>query len=46
MVTALEFQLYIAQAWASFQVDQASKDKGKCICFDGVHISSQKKPET
>ena len=38
MVTAPEFQPYIAQAWASFQMDQVSKDKGKCVCFNGVHI--------
>ena len=46
MVTALEFQPYIAQAWASFQADQVSKDKGKHVHFDGVHIPSRKKPET
>ena len=38
MVTALEFQPYIAQAWASFQADQALKDKGKYVHFNGVCI--------
>ena len=41
MVTAPEFQPYIAQALASFQVDQALEDKGKCVHFDGVRIPPQ-----
>ena len=46
MVTAPEFHPYIAQAWASFQADQASKGKGKRVHFDGVHIPPRKKLET
>ena len=36
IVADVDFQLYIAQAWGSFQVDKTSKDKGKHIRFDGV----------
>ena len=31
-----DFQAYIANAWAAFQVDR--KDKGKRVQFDGVEM--------
>jgi hypothetical protein len=40
----IDFQPYIAQAWVSFQVDKASKDKGKQVRFDGVQIPLHNKP--
>jgi hypothetical protein len=40
----IDFQPYIAQAWASFQADKASKDKGKRVRFDGVQIPLCNKP--
>ena len=45
-VAETDFQLYIAQAWASFQVDKASKDKGKHIRFDGIQVLLHKKSDT
>ena len=36
IVADADFQPYIAQAWASFQVDKAPKDKGKQVQFDGI----------
>ena len=33
-----DFWPYVAQTWASFQVDHASKDKSRHPVFDGVHI--------
>ena len=43
VIADTDFQPYIAQAWASFQVDKASKDKGKCIRFDGVQVPPHRK---
>ena len=46
ITTNPEFQPYLVQALATFQVDKVSKDKGKqCMKFDGVHILPCKKPE-
>ena len=36
----LDFQAYIANAWAAFQADR--KDKGKRVRFDGVEMPAQK----
>ena len=45
IVEDIKFQPYIAQAWAAFQPDRVSKDKGKKrLHFDGVEISSCKVP--
>jgi hypothetical protein len=40
----IDFQPYIAQAWASFQADKASKDKGTLVRFDGVQTPLRNKP--
>ena len=43
VIEDVEFQPYIAQAWAAFQVDRALKDKDKkYLCFNGVKIPSCK----
>ena len=45
VVANTKFQPYIAKAWETFQVDRASKDKGrKHACFDGVEIPPHKFP--
>ena len=39
VVEDVDFQPYIAQAWAAFQADRVLKDKNKKrLCFDGVEI--------
>ena len=45
IVEDVNFQPYIAQAWAAFQVDRVLKDKNKkCLCFNGVEIPPHKTP--
>ena len=45
IVEDVDFQPYIAQAWAAFQADRVSKDKNKkCLCFNGVEIPPCKTP--
>ena len=45
IVEDIDFQPYIAQAWAAFQVDRVSKDKNKKhLHFDGVKIPPHKNP--
>ena len=45
IVEDVNFQPFIAQTWAAFQVDRVSKDKNKkCLCFDGVEIPPRKTP--
>ena len=36
----LDFQAYIANAWATFQADR--KDKGKRVQFDGIEMPARK----
>ena len=36
----LDFQAYIANAWAAFQVDR--KDRGKRVQFDGIEMLARK----
>ena len=44
IVKDVDFQPYIAQAWAAFQVDRVSRDKNKCLHFNGVEIPPCKTP--
>ena len=45
IVKDIDFQPYIAQAWAAFQVDRVSKDKSKKhLHFNGVKIPPHKTP--
>ena len=45
IVEDVDFQPYIAQAWAAFQADRVLKDKSKkCLRFDGVKIPPCKNP--
>ena len=45
IVEDVDFQPYIAQAWAAFQADRVSKDKNKKrLHFDGVKIPPRKNP--
>ena len=45
IVEDINFQPYIAQAWAAFQADRVLKDKNKkCLHFDGVEIPPHKTP--
>ena len=45
IVEDIDFQPYIAQAWAAFQADRVLKDKSKKhLHFDGVKIPPCKTP--
>ena len=45
IVKDINFQPYIAQAWAAFQADRVSKDKNKKrLHFNGVEIPPCKTP--